>query len=366
MLLALRELVRQPGRFVIAGGALTPLVLLMLFLGWLMDGLFLGSTGAIRAHNADVFVFSTEARESLLRSSVAEADLETIAGLDGVASVTGLGVSLLGAEIPGEEDVANVVVAGYQLASDVLPDPPRPGTTWADRDLERLGARVGDVLLIGPAQTPIEIAGWVDDTNYLLQLGLWVDADTWRAIQNANRPDAIVAPEEFQVAAVTIAGGADEAAVGAAIDAALDTETLTERDAVLAVPGVPEQNATLGAVIYATALVVALVVGLFFALLTLERRGVYALLKAVGVPTRTLAVGLVAQAIGVALVAFLVGAALGMALGYTVPPEVPVEVTAGRAAFVLVAVAVAAVAGSLASLVRIVRVDPASAVGGGP
>ena len=35
MKLALKELLRRPGQFVVAGGALTLLVLLMLFLGWL-------------------------------------------------------------------------------------------------------------------------------------------------------------------------------------------------------------------------------------------------------------------------------------------------------------------------------------------
>ena len=365
MRLAMRELMRRPARFVSAGGPLTLLVLLMLFLGWLLDGLFLGSTGAIRAHGADGFVFSADARESLLRSSVDEGDLNAIAAVDGVESVSGIGVSLLGAEVPGEDDAANVVVAGYQLASDVLPDPPAPGTAWADRQLNALGAGIGDVMLIGPAATPIEIVGWVDDTNYLLLNTLWVDPETWREIQNANRPDAIVAPGEFQVAAVTTVDGVDEAAVRSAIDATLGTETLTEQEAVLAIPGVPEQNATIGAVIYATAVVVALVVGLFFALITLERTGIYALLKAIGVHNRSLAVGLVTQALLVALVAFIAGGALGLLLGSVMPAEIPLELSVGRAVFVLIAVAVAAVAGSLASLRRIVRIDPASAIGAG-
>lgn len=363
MRLAIRELWRRPGQFAVAGGALTLLVLLMLFLGWLLDGLFLGSTGAIRAQDADAFVFSRDARESLLRSSVVEDDLAAIADLDGVDEVTGLGVSLLGAAIPGEDDIADVAVTGYQLASSELPDPPVPGRAHADRRLEDLGAELGDTVLVGPAGVPLEIVGWVDDSNYLQQNSLWVEPDTWRAIQNANRPDAIVADDEFQVAAVTISG--DQAAVRDRIDALLGTETLTEREAVFAIPGVPEQNATITAVIYATAFVVALVVGLFFALLTLERSGTYALLKAVGAPNRTLIVGLITQATIVALGAFVIGGALGLLLAGAVPPEVPIVLTVGRAIFVLVAVLVAAIAGGLVSFRRILRIDPASAIGAG-
>lgn len=40
---------------------LTLIVVLLLFLGGLLDGLFLGSTGAISAQKADVFVYSTTA-----------------------------------------------------------------------------------------------------------------------------------------------------------------------------------------------------------------------------------------------------------------------------------------------------------------
>lgn len=62
MKLALRELRRRPSRFAVAAGVLTLIVVLLLFLGGLLDGLFLGSTGAISAQKADVFVYSTTAR----------------------------------------------------------------------------------------------------------------------------------------------------------------------------------------------------------------------------------------------------------------------------------------------------------------
>lgn len=364
MKLALKELLRRPGQFVVVGGALTLLALLMLFLGWLLDGLFLGSTGAIRAQEADAFVFSTEARQSLLRSSVDDSDLQAIAEVEGVATVGGLGVSLLGAEIPGETDVADVAVAGYQVPSATLPLPPPTGTAYGDRHLEDLGASLGDVLLIGPAQVPVELIDWVDDTNYLQQNGVWVDADTWRQVQNANRPDAVVADDEFQVATVVVDGDVDR--VIAAIDATLgDTETLSENDTVFAIPGVPEQNTTLTAVIYVTAFVVALVVALFFALLTLERTTIYALLKAVGTPNRVLVAGLVTQATLIAVGAFALGSLIGFGLASVVPPEVPLIVTLGRSAFVLVAVLIAAVIGSVVSFRRVLRIDPASAIGAG-
>jgi putative ABC transport system permease protein len=365
--LAVRELLRRPSRFIVAGGALTLLTLLLLFLGGLLDGLFRGSTGALRIQQADGIVFDVDARRSLLRSQLDAEVGAAVDAVDGVAATGGLGVALLGLQVPDEEQIADGAVIGYELGGGGLPEPPEPGTAWADRRLEGFGAEVGDVLLVGPAQEPLEIVGWVDDSNYLLQNGLWVEPDTWRRIQNANRPDAAVAADEFQALLVRVAGDADPAAVRAAIDGATAgrTETISIDDAVFSLPGIREQSATFGAIIYTTLFVVGLVVALFFALVTLERTSLYAVLKAVGTPDRELALGLVVQAVAVAAGAFVVGGLLTLGLAAAIPAEVPLELTVGRAAFVAVGLVVTAVAGGLVSLRRIIRIDPASAIGTG-
>ena len=48
MRLALRELIRRPGKFVTATVILTLIAILLMFLGGLLDGLTRSSTGAIR------------------------------------------------------------------------------------------------------------------------------------------------------------------------------------------------------------------------------------------------------------------------------------------------------------------------------
>jgi putative ABC transport system permease protein len=365
--LAARELLRRPSRFLVAGGALTLLTLLLLFLGGLLDGLFLGSTGALRAQHADGVVFSSDARSSVLRSDINPGLRAAVDDVDGVTATGGVGVALLGVQVPGEDAIAGGAVIGYELAGDGLPAPPAPGTAWADRRLEAAGAEVGDVVLVGPAEVPLELAGWVEDTSYLLQASLWVEPGTWRQVQGANRPDDPVAPGAFQVLVVRVDGGADPAGVLAGIDRATAgaTETLSLHEAVYALPGLRAQDATFTAIIFTTLFVAGLVVALFFALVTLERTGLYAVLKAVGTPDRALVLGVVVQSAAVALGAFAVGGLLTALLAQLIPPGVPVQFTPGRAAFVAAGLVVTALAGGLVSLRRIVRIDPAAAIGAG-
>ncbi|MEN9505236.1 MAG: hypothetical protein RI958_1162 [Actinomycetota bacterium] len=344
----------------VATVVLTVLSALLLLLGGLLDGLFLGSTGAIRAQDADVIVFSSTSRDSFVRSRLDADTRAVVEGASGVDEVGGLGFALLGAAVPGQDELADVAVTGYELAPKGVPEPPPPGHAWADERLKDSGAAVGDTLLVGPAQTPIVIDGWVSDVSYLLQAGLWVDLATWRTVQNANRPDAFVADGVVQALAARGSGDLTET-----IDLATagTTSTLTIDDAVFALPGVSSQNSTFNAIIYSTLVVVLAVVGLFFSLLTLERTSLYGVLKAIGASTGRLFRGIVLQAVAVAVVAFVAGSGLAVLADLGLPAEVPLQLTADRFVFTFVALVVAAVLGSAISLRRVTRIDPASAIG---
>ncbi|MFM8267628.1 MAG: ABC transporter permease [Ilumatobacteraceae bacterium] len=358
--LPLRELRRRPSRFAVATIVLAFLSTLLLFLGGLLDGLYLGSTGAIRAQRADVIVFSAASRDSFLRSRVPPLLRAAVSEAPGVEEVGGLGFVLLGARVPSNGALADVAVAGYELPPKGVPAPPADGEGIADSRLRDDGAQVGDTLLVGPAQTPVRIVGFVDDTAYLLQSSIWVNLDTWRAVQRANRPDAALADDVVQ--ALVVRGEGD---LAAAIEAYTGgaTNSLTVDEAVLALPGVEQQGSTFTQIITSTLVVVLAVVGLFFSLLTIERLALYGVLKAIGASDRRLFAGIVLQAVVVSIIAFVVGAVLVISASTRVPAAVPLQITPGRVVTTFVGIIVAAVLGSAVSLRRVLRVDPASAIG---
>lgn len=368
MLIALRELRRRPGRFVTATAVLTLLVILLSFIGGLLDGLFLGSTGTLRAQKVDAIVYSDSAKQSPLRSRVSEATRARIESVPGVTETGGLSL-LLGTGVTEENvastddaDVADVAVVGYELAAQGVPAPPDDGEAYADRRLEDVGVRPGVTLLIGRTQAPVRIIGMVEDTSFLLQGGVWVNAETWTRVVDGNRPDLVLEPGTFQ--AVTVRGTGNIGALTKAIDTATgNTETLTKDDAVFALPGIKEQRSTFLQIIFTTLFVAVIVVGLFFSLLTLERTGLYGVLKAMGSSSPQLFAGVVLQAVLVSAAALGIGGLLTFLLTRPIPPAVPVQLTVGRAVFIAVGVLVASVVGSAVSLRRVVRIDPASAIG---
>lgn len=370
MRLAIREMLRRPGQFMTAAVLLTLIAMLLMLLGGLLDGLILRSTGAIRAQRADLVVFSSTAEQSFLRSRITPETRAQVAAVPGVTSVGGIGVTQLGARIPGNgpRDLADVALFGYQLAPDGVPAPPADGEVWADSVLEDNGVKVGQMLQLGPARSPVKVKGFVDDVSYSGAGSLWASPTTWREVQNANRPAASVGPGVFQ--ALVVRTDRSAGAVADAIDRATAdnpagaTETVTRNEASDAIGGVKQQRSVFNQIIGVTLVIAAVVVGLFFALLTVERVGLYGVLKAIGARSRTLFGGVVAQAIVIAITAAVVATGFAVLLDVLLPPgAIPYQLLPSRVVTSSVSLVIAAILGSAFSLRRVLRVDPASAIG---
>ena len=366
MKLAWREMRRRPGRFATAAVLLTLIAILLMLLGGLLDGLIARSTGAINAQRADLVVFSATAEKSLLRSRITPEQRAQVEAVPGVTKVGGIGVTQLGARVPrkGPRHLVDVALFGYETAPRGVPSAPAPGEAYADTILRDEGVRQGDTLLLGPARTPVRVIGFVDDVSYSGAGSLLTAPTTWRDVQNANRPASSVSPGVFQ--ALVVGTDRDPSSVAAAIDRATDatTQTVSTTDAADSIGGVRQQRSVFNQIIGVTLVIAIVVVALFFALLTVERIGLYGMLKAIGARSRTLFGGVVLQAVVVAMVAAVIGSAFAVALDVLLPPgAIPYQLLPSRVIVSSLALIVAAVVGSAFSLRRVLRVDPASAIG---
>jgi putative ABC transport system permease protein len=270
----------------------------------------------------------------------------------------------------GPRDLASVALFGYEIAPDGVPDTPPDGQAYADEVLKADGVEMGMTIELGPARTPIEIIGFVSDTSYSGQASLWASPETWRQALSANRPDAQLADGVFQ--ALVVQGDVADDVNGGDLPTAIDgatqgqTESFTVEGAVDAIPGVEQQRSTFAQIIGVTVAIALVVIALFFALLTVERTALYGVLKALGARSSSIFAGLVVQAVVVTMIAAIVAGTLVVVLDLVIPVgSVPLDVSAGRIISSAVLLLIAAVVGCSFSLRRVLRVDPASAIGGG-
>jgi putative ABC transport system permease protein len=371
MRLALAELRRSRARYLSIVAAIGFIVFLVLILAGLADGLYYGSTGAYRNSGADLYTFDEDAQKTIVRSELPTSTVDDVRAIPGVRDAGPIGIQLGSAEIAGE--LLDVALMGVE--------PGRPGApiilddydgvsglpiAVADSSLERRGLAIGDIVLLTGATTSVEVVGFVDDSAFLLAGTLWSTTETWRSIRTEIIPEFAFLGDAVQAVAVSVQSGSDPLAVADDIDAMTGkTETVTTDVAISSLPGVEQQAATFQAIIIASFVVVGIVTGLFFALITLEKRGLFAVLKAIGATNWSLLQGLIIQGLISAVGGFIVGLALSRLVGLAIPAEVPLTFVAGTAFSLLMATILMGALGAGLSFRRVSNIDPATALGGG-
>lgn len=368
MSLAVKELLRQPGRFVPVGVALTLLVILLVVLGGFLDGLELNQTGAYRAHEGRLLVFDAEADTQIQRSRISQAQATAIATMEGVAAVgqLNLAATTVSPDSSGAAQIEDVILFGYDEPTDVIPAPPGERAAVVDAALaDLIPVDDGDTLLVGPGGQQVTVDGITDDLTQGAPT-LWLSTSAWREIVAAGDPTVLPPRGTFQALVVTPAGKdvGDQERLARRIQTAVSGVVVaTPEEVIDSLEVVQAQSSTFAGIIAVTFAVTLLVVALFFALITLERVGLYAVLKAVGARSADLVVGISVQAVLVSVMALAVGMAASLAFVAVLPPDLPIRLTAPRLGLIVLGTVVTALVGSLFTLRRILSIDPAEAIG---
>lgn len=360
MRLGLLELRRNAGRFAAVAGAVGFIVFLALILSGLSDGLYLGSTGAYRTSEADVFAFSAGSDFELSSSTVDPAGVERAAGASGVEDVGRLSRFNTTAT-SGDDDVQLTLVGADQVTMPIdVVDGRRPevGTSEVliDSQTRRQGIDIGDTIAVTGGAN-LEVVGVASDAGFGT-VTAWIDHDTYDEVV------AEVRPELAELAGTSQALGLELADPD---DGTIEIEGLvvgTQEQAINALPAASQQKTTLNGIVYTTFAVAAIVVGLFFALVTLEKRSEFAVLKAIGMPNRVLVLALFTQAVVSSIVGFTIGFVLVRLAALVIPASVPALFLLNTAGTVAIATLIMGAVGAIFSFRRIIRVDPASALGG--
>jgi len=367
--LAWREVRRAKVRFGLLVASIALLVLLILFQQALQDGLVTSFVGAIRNQSAPVVVYSVDGRRTL-QGSVVTPDLEQrVRAVEGIGRAGRLGQGTVTVETDhdGSESVA---VIGYDTEGLGSPTslvegrlPGGDGEAVALASAADRGFDVGDRLTVEPGGYELRVVGLADEVGLQATTTLFTDYGTYERTVAAANPDARGALPS----AVTIepAEGVTAAELVERINEAVpEAEALTRADAADRSPGVAQVRQSFQLIFLLFALVVPLVTGLFFLIVTLQKAGSLTLLRAVGVPAGALVRSLLVQALGVLVAGIALGVLLYWPLSGRVIGDIPLTFSP---------VAVAAWSGLLLALGvlstlfaarRVLAIDPIEATTG--
>jgi putative ABC transport system permease protein len=297
MFVALRELRFARGRFILIGSVVALITVLVGFLSGLTGGLATQNISAVLAIPADRLVFSAGGSgASFSDSAISTEQHDTWTSTRGVTKAEPIGIS----QTRAEHGSARTAVAAFGVApgcdsASPTQDGPVGLSTSAAKDLD---ARIGDTITIAGSSYRVErISGdWWYSHTPVVKMTL----HDWQAYSAATgSPNAYAT-----VLAVT--GDPDWAA------ASQQTHT-TAQNTLGSLTAIGAFKSEVGSLLMMVAMlfgISALVIGAFFTVWTMQRKGDIAVLKALGASTRSL----VRDALGQALIVLVLGIGLGIGL----------------------------------------------------
>lgn len=368
------EIRRAKVRFALLVVAVALLVFLILFQQTLQNGLVTAFVGAVRNQDAAVLVYSVDGRRTVQASIITptlEAEARRTPGVAAVARI-GQGTFSVTVRSGGRDQLADAAVIGIDGTVGVPRDlvagrRPRADGEVVASDADRDdGFGIGATVKVEPGGYTMRVVGLARDTQLFAQPSLSGSWATYTAAVQARNPDA--ATPLPNVLAIDPAPGVSPAALARSVnDRSAELDALTTSDAADLTPGVAQVRQSFAVIFLLYGLVVPLVTGLFFLIVTIQKASALTLLHALGASTRSL-VGVLVRQVFVVMVA---GIALGVAM-YT-------PLTLGRAGKITLrfettgviawslGLLVLGVVSSAFSARLVLRIDPATAMtGSGP
>jgi putative ABC transport system permease protein len=377
--LALKEIWRNRGRFLLVSLVIALITLLVLFIAALGEGLGNGNREYISKIDGQLLVYQAKSDYLIAASRLASNRVSQIRRVNGVADAGMIGtssatlmldggaetlkVALLGVE-PGRVGEPRVV-SGRQLsrntANEVIID---------SNTALRTNLKVGDELTFRVVQGTADkfytekIVGISDGQQYSLQPSIFAPFQTWNKVRpqseaELNATDALaniiavslVDPKSIETVRQNILGRVEN----------VDVATLDQ--AVQALPGYTAQQSTLNTQGGFTLFIGLLVIGGFFQIQLLQKVPQIGVLKAIGTSNPIVAAASVVQIVVITVIGVAIGGLMTYLFSLSFPPTVPIVFNGTTSAIALAALLVIGPFGGLVSIRYAVRIEPLKALG---
>lgn len=346
MFFAFRELRTARWRFALITGVVLMLSVLVAGLLGLTSGLANQSVSALRELGSDGASFVLPADDSgpvdLDRAALTDEQVEAVIGGD--PSAVPVGIARITLDNGTETGVSAVALGLADRVGSLTP--PSDGDVLVSAGVDdEVGAGVDRIRISG---TDLAVAGGAGDLWHSHTPVVVTDLNTWRSLAPRGGAATTVA------ASTSTVPGAD----GDAGLTVVDSSGL-----VSALPSHRAENTSLTTMTYMLLAVTALVVGAFFAVWGMQRRGDVAVLKALGASTASVVRDTVGQAAIVLAVGIGGGVGVAALFGLFAGGAMPYIVSPGTTLLPAALLAVLGLVGAAVSLRPVVTADPNSALG---
>jgi putative ABC transport system permease protein len=378
MFLALREMRRAKARFGLLMAAVALLVFLILVQQALQASLITSFVGAIERQSAPVLVFSVDGQRALQGSVISPELAQAVRDVPEVAESGRIGQGTFTVEVGGEgdggsagsdgADGSEAAIIGYEADDLGAPDEVSEGRL-PEAAGEAVGSAgdfaVGDTVQVAGGDGPeLTVVGLAEDAQIQVSPTLFVAWPDYESAARADNPDARTIPPSV-LGVRPVDGVTDEELTTRINDAHDEADALTRAEAADEAPGVGEVRMSFRVIFLLFALVVPLVSGLFFLIVTFQKSRSLTLLRAVGASGAVLVRSLLVQVVLVVGGGLLIGTALYALLTLVGLGSLALRFDVGAVAVWSGLLLALGLISALVSARQVLAIDPVEATTGG-
>jgi putative ABC transport system permease protein len=375
--LALKEIIRNRGRFLLVSLVIALITLLVLFIAALGEGLGNSNRQYLSNLDADLLVYLEKADFVIPSSRVDRTLSRTLRRVDGVADAgiiaasntaillpndEVLKVSLIGVEpgTPGAPAVTQGDDLRSELASEVL----------IDRNVAlRTDIKVGDRITIRSTQGTtdefyeLKVVGLTNGQLYQFAPSIFVTFSNWDKMRTKSDTEVGRESTTVNVIAVKAVDHSNLETVKQNILARVSNVEIADiQTAIANVPGYSAQQSTVQTQAVFTLLIGILVIGGFFQIQVLQKVPQIGVMKAIGASNGVVGLASVIQIMVVTAIGVAIGGGLAYVFSLTFPPTVPIVFNGTNSLIAVIALLLIGPFGGLVSIIYAVRIEPLKAL----
>lgn len=355
MFLAINEILKEKSRFILITAVIILVSYLVFFLTALAYGLASSYTRALDKWDASGIVLSENANNNIARSLLFEKDYKDLLNDD----VAPLGVGLATVKADESEDVALFGINTNTFLSPTVKDGAsiqKENEVLVSDELEAVGVKVGDTLRLQGGETDYTVVGTVENATFQAVPVVYMQQEAWR--QAASETSGMVGMRDASTISALVTRGDEKPAYG---NDGRTWQTLD--DFAFTLPGYQAQVLTFSLMIGFLIGIAAFVLAIFVYILTMQKKTIFGVLKAEGVPNAYIGRSVMAQV----LILLVFGLALGMCLavltGVLLAPKVPFAVNGLFFVGITLLFIICSIIGDIASVRAVTKIDPVEAIG---
>ena len=374
--LAVKEVVRNKGRFFLVAMVIALITVLVLFIAALGEGLSNANRQYVANLDAQLIVFLDKSDYNISSSRLEPNVVKSVRRVDGVADAGSIYTS--NSEIVSLPEPLKISMLGAEAGRPGMP--PLLGGRYfrggeareAVMDMgvaQRTNLKIGDEIKIRSTQGTkdefftLKIVGLVDKQAYFFQPTIFLPASTWELVRPQSESDLNSDTPYPNIIAVKL----DDPTQVEEMKLRLQSEIANIEVADIAttinnIPGYTAQQGTVQTQGVFTLLIGILVIGGFFQIQILQKVPQIGVLKAIGASNFVVGLSAVVQIIIVTAIGVGIGAGLNYLFSLSLPPAIPLAFNGTWSLVAIFLLLFIGPLGGMVSIIYAVRIEPLKAL----